>query len=149
MSDLKIICIICVIFFVILLMIYIHFYIKTQIFNNIINGYWEISKDFENKSKLKTCSAWINTKDSTIFIFMENDNLTLINKIVDFNFYNNLFNLSNSELKCEIEFDENIEPLKKRCDLIINLNDGKLTLKNDDEILLILYKNNKSTSGIV
>lgn len=122
---------------------------KHNIWDELLDGYWEAPLSFCTKSGLK--SAQIYFQNDTAYLLVEDYEKVLLNKCIGFSKSPCwLYNLRDTEaLEYDIEFDESIDPLPTRSKMRVSLKTGLLGLFVDDTLYLEMFKNNKATNGII
>ena len=113
----------------------------------VLGGFWSAPTQFCMKSGLKDANVLINPDDSTMFIVMNNCDGIILSKIVGYSLSGNGFS---ENMEGVLTFDEPVLPLPDSCNVKINVNEGMMGLyDNDDKVLMVLYKDNKSTAGVL
>jgi hypothetical protein len=122
-------------------------YQKYSMYDHMLNGYWEASATFCNKSEIKSAQAFFN--DDNVYFIIEGYNGVLLNKCLEFtrspDVATNVFKSDNIEYA--MEFDDDVDPLPRECRMVMSLTNGLLGFYVDETLYMELYKNNKLTVG--
>jgi hypothetical protein len=134
----------CLVIIVLIMLIFDKYYRMRKC---ILGGFWSAPAQFCMQSGLKDASVLINPDDGTMFVIMSNCDGIVLSKIVGYHLSGNGFS---ETIEGVLTFDESMKPLPDSCNVKINVNDGMMGLYDDDNnVVMVLYKDNKSTAGIV
>lgn len=122
---------------------------KHDMYDDLLDGYWEAPMTFCAKSGLK--SAQIYFRESTAYLLVEDEDKVLLNKCIGFDksrrYVDNV--RTTDAVEYDITFDESVDPLPKQSRMRVSLKSGLLGLFVDNTLFLEMFKNNKATSGII
>lgn len=144
-------------FGVILISLLVYIYLNRQkpIDLQFMNGFWEAPTRFCYEADIDTAVVWINTEDAcnnhslfsnpiiTLFYVIEDEEGMLMNECVE----TTLKPMGSHSYRATSESESDIIPN----DMIIDVDilSGSILLHKDDIVYLELYKNNKSTVGVI
>ena len=123
------------------------YYLTTLDQTDFLDGYWESSLAFCQKSDIKNAQIYFH--DTSAYIIIEGKQELIINKCVDFTTRRCLKSFIGDDDIYTIQFSEDVEPLPQELELRVNVNCGLLGLFKDGTLYLELFKNNKATNGII
>jgi hypothetical protein len=137
----------------IFLCIVVIFLIISMVSNNIkmrkcfIGGFWSAPAQFCMKSGLKDAYMLIKPEDENMFIVMNNTEGMILSKIVKYKLSGSGFS---DTMEGRLTFDKSVEPLPESCNVKMNVSEGMMGLYDDnDKVIMVMYKDNKSTAGVV
>lgn len=112
-----------------------------------IGGFWSAPAQFCMKSGLKDAYMLIKPEDENMFIVMNNTEGMVLSKIVGYKLSGSGFS---DTMEGRLTFDESVAPLPDSCNVKINVSEGMMGMYDDnDKVIMVMYKDNKSTAGVV
>lgn len=124
-------------------------YQKYSAFNCLLDGYWESSLGFCQRSGIQSAHLYI--KDGQAYFLIDKGDAVILNKCVTFDTSCSVFkNLCETDdVEYEYMADQDIDPIPQSGTLKINMRNGLMGLFKNDTLYMELYKNNKASSGVM
>jgi hypothetical protein len=128
-------------------------YAKITDHKTFLEGFWESSSEFCEKSDLQGAFIYLSYDDENtcwMYILLNSSSETKLNLCIPVDLKNNvLHNIGHDNIEFDIIANEDISPLPQEMKCRVNINNGVMMLYHEDTIHLELFKNNKASLGLM
>jgi hypothetical protein len=116
---------------------------------DLLPGFWEAPTNFCEKSGIKSLQIYVSDTMEKMYIYMDSDDRTLINKCAQVSFDSHWFsNIGDNNIEYAFISSDDINPLPSTMTARFNPQSGNLVFYTPGTLQMELYKNTKATNGV-